>query len=112
MRLQKTTFKDEFHDFDGIVSEWSYLVPVGRVFYWGRITKIPGKGDKGLLELFSTKKERDRDNAPSKQLLKIYSKSDLSNKDKESGFYRNFKLRIPLVSIRDQRKNIVFRILK
>lgn len=116
MRLQETTFKDEFHDFDGMVSEWSYLVPTGRLFYWGRLTKIPGKEKKGFVELFSTKKERDVDNAPSKQSLKIhpkiYSKSDLSAKDQEGGFHRNFKLKFPLVSIRDQRKTRVFRVLK
>ena len=109
MRLQQTKFQDEFYDFDGLVSDYTHLFEIGKVFHWGRVTVSPGK--KGHLELFSTKKERDVDNRVKKGIQKIYSKSDLKSKQGDTTFYRNFKLKKPLVSIRDQRKTILFRVV-
>lgn len=107
MRLQQTKFQDEFYDFDGLVSDYTYAFEIGKVFHWGRVTVSPGK--KGHLELFSTKKERDVENRVKKGIKKIYSKSDLNEGD--ITYYRNFKLKKPLVSIRDQRKKLLFRVV-
>ena len=91
MYLEETTLQDEL-TFGDVVESFAYNVPVGCVFRWGFIT-IPPNGLQGHVELFETKKERDKRAA----------------NDSNS---RRFKVLKPIICINVGKRNVWFRFEK